>query len=346
MKNNIALILSLILLSSCTTSDPIENSINVEPIPEQEVTDEATEKNLTEHNVLFTLNTQEFIFLDESIETVNHVIDIHEEYNVPVDIYLDGVILQSYLDEAPELIERLKSSPLVSVSYHARPPMPYYNEYDWLGLENFSTQELIDLIEDYGTHRMDPTTGETSDEPGSFTYFEEVFGYAPPAAATPTSSTTGSLVVDFFRENGASFIVDNSRDYGWGSKKNDIYIRPEDIEIKLFERTDETPEEIFSELDALNGSNHYFMNIKMHDNDFIAEESAWLAIYLKNKKQNRNQLTPPFKLSDGENRTLLTDAEAKVMWDAYEACVKYASEQTNEYTTWNMHELSQIITQE
>ena len=327
--------LGAVFLSSCQTT--VDTSIEETPSEETEV------KALSEHNVLFTLNTQEFIFLDESVETVNRVIDIHEEYNVPVDIYLDGVILQSYLDEAPELIERLKESPVVSVSYHARPPMPYYNEYDWLDLESFSTQELIDLIEDYGTHRMDPATGETSQEAGGFDYFQEVFGYAPPAAATPTSSLTGALVVDFFKEHGASFIVDNSKDYGWGSKRDGIYVRPEDVEIKLFERTDETPEEIFAELDALNGTNHYFMNIKMHDNDFIADESAWVSIYVANKKQNRNQLTPPFDLSEGEDRTLLTDSEAEVMWSAYEACVKYASENTTEYTLWNMKQLTEQL---
>lgn len=329
--------LGAVLLSSCQTTTVETTDTEVTPPAP------TTEQTLSQHNVLFTLNTQEFIFSEESIETVNRVLDIHEEYNVPVDIYLDGVILQTYLDEAPELIERLKSSPLVSVSYHARPPMPYYNEYDWLGLEDYSEEALWNLIVDYGTHKMDPATGETSNEPGGFGYFEEVFGYAPVAAATPTSSLTGALVNQFFKEYGASFIVDNSKDYGWGSAKANLAVRPEDVEIKLFERTDETPTEIFAELQALTDEGPYFMNIKMHDNDFITDESAWLAIYLKNKKQNRNQLTPPFDLSHGEDRSLLSEAEAQVLWDAYEACVRYASEHSDEFTTWNMKELAEKL---
>jgi hypothetical protein len=304
---------------------------------------ETTEaKPLMERNVLFTLNTQEFIFSEQSIETVNRIVDIHEEYDVPVDIYLDDVILQSYLREAPELIERLKSSSVVSVSYHARPPIPFYYDYDWLGLDSYGTEELNELIERYGSHAIDPATGETLDAPGGFTYFEEIFGYPPPAAATPTSPTVGKLLQDFFATNGASFLVDNSKDYSWGESKGEMAVRPEDLEVKLFERTDESTQQIFSELNALNGEGPYFMNIKMHDNDFIADESAWVSIYVANKKQNKKQLTPPFDLSLAEDRTLLSDEEAEILWTAYENCVAYAAEHPELYQVWNMAELAQI----
>lgn len=333
MKNILKLVLfSSLLLSSCESTQP--NSITESP---------SEEKVLTEHNVLFTLNTQEFIFNEESIATVNRVIDIHETYSVPVDIYLDDVILQTYLEEAPDLIERLKESPVVSISYHARPPMPYYNEYEWMDFDAMSEAEIQTIIEQYGMYALDPATGETTEESGGFTYFEEVFGYAPPAAATPTSRSTGALVKAYFANNGTSFLVENDRDYSWGATKDGIPVRPEDVEVKLFERTDESPEELFAELDALTGEGPYFMNIKMHDNDFITDESAWVSIYVANKKQNRNQLTPPFDLSKGEDRTLLTDAESEVMWSAYEACVKYASEHETKYTLWNMKELALFL---
>ena len=300
---------------------------------------QGAQKALSTRNILFTLNTQEFIFAEESIETLNRVIDIHEEYNVPVDIYLDDTILQTYLDEAPELIERLKSSSVVSVSYHARPPVPYYNDYEWMDFDSMSDAEIEAVIEDYGTHAIDPETGETTDQPGGFTYFQEVFGYAPPAAATPTSGTTGPLVKSYFAENGASFLVENDRDYNWGETRDGIPVRPEDVEIKLFERTDESAEDIFGELDALSGEGPYFMNIKVHDNDFITDESAWVATYVANKKQNGGTLTPPFDLSDAEDRELLSVEEAEQLWEAYENCVAYASENTSSYTLWNMLEL-------
>lgn len=334
MKKLLSSIFLLTVLSGCTQPTP-----HIEGETPSQTTEE---KELTQHNVLFTLNTQEFIFSEQSIETVNHVIDIHEQYNVPVDIYLDDVILQTYLREAPELIERLKSSPLVSVSYHARPPIPFYYEYDWLGLDSYSTEELKDLIEQYGSHAIDPATGETLETPGGFTYFEEVFGYPPPAAATPTSSTVGKLMQDFFSSNGSTFLVDNGKDYSWGERKAGMLVRPEDVEVKLFERTNETAEEIFSELDALSGEGPYFMNIKVHDNDFIADESAWVSIYVANKKQHHKQLTPPFDLSLAEARTLLTDEEAEDLWTAYENCVAYAAEHPELYKVWNMAELAEI----
>ncbi len=328
--------LGAVILSSCQTSP---DTIYIQP--DEVLSDE--EKTLSESNVLFTLNTQEFISSEESIETVNRVIDIHEKYKVPVDIYLDGTILQTYLDEAPELIERLKSSSVVSVSYHARPPMPYYNDYEWMDFDAMSDAEIEAVVEKYGTHEIDPETGETTDQAGGFTYFEEVFGYAPPAAATPTNGTTGPFVKSYFAENGASFLVENDRDYSWGSTKDGIPVRPEDVEVKLFERTDETPEEIFAELDALSDSGPYFMNIKVHDNDFITDESAWVSIYVANKKANHKQLTPPFDLSKGEDRALLSTTESEELWSAYEACVKYASENTDQYTLWNMKELAEEL---
>lgn len=297
-------------------------------------------KTLTARNVLFTLNTQEFIFVEESVATVNRVLDIHEAYDVPVDIYLDDPILQTYLTEAPELIERLKTSPVVTVSYHSRPPIPYYYEYDWLGLNNYSEEEVIALIEDYGTHTINMETGETTDQPGGFTYFEEVFGYAPVAAATPTSPTVAPHLKDYFVAHGARFLVENGRDYGWGETKDGIPVRPEDVEVKLFERTDESPETIFGELDELAGSGPYFINIKVHDNDFIADESAWIAIYLKNKRLHGGTLTPPFDLTLGEDRTLLNETESETLWAAYEACVKYVSDHPTIYTAWNMKELA------
>lgn len=301
------------------------------------------DKELTTDNVLFTLNTQEFIFSEESIETVNRIIDLHEEYNVPVDIYLDGTILQTYLDEAPELIERLKTSTVVSVSYHARPPMPYYNDYEWMDFDSMSDSEIEAIVEEYSTHEIDPETGETTSQAGGFSYFEEVFGYAPPAAATPTNGTTGPFVKSYFAENGASFLVENDRDYSWGEKRDGIPVRPEDVEVKLFERTAESAESIFAELLALSGSGPYFMNIKMHDNDFITEDSAWTSIYVSNKKQNHNTLTPPFDLTAAEERSLLSSSESEALWEAYEACVKYASDHEDEFTLWNMKELSKEL---
>ncbi len=334
MKKFLSYILLLSFLTGCSSASNADEPELGTELPET--------KELMQHNVLFTLNTQEFIFSDESIETVNHVIDIHEQYDVPVDIYLDDVILQTYLKEAPELIERLKTSPVVSVSYHARPPIPFYYDYDWLGLDNYTKEELKDLIEQYGSHAIDPATGETLDAPGGFTYFEEVFGYAPPAAATPTDSSVGKLMQDFFSNNGASFLVDNGKDYSWGEKKAGMAVRPEDVEVKLFERTEESAEAIFGELDALSGDGPYFMNIKMHDNDFIADESAWVSIYVANKKQHRKQLTPPFDLSLAEERTMLSDEEASKMWTAYENCVAYAAEHPDLYQVWNMAELAEI----
>ena len=78
-------------------------------------------------NIIFSLNVHDFVFPTRSTETVREVIRIHEQYNIPIDIYLDDQIVHAYQETDPEIFDLLRESEVVSVSYHVRAPNPWVN---------------------------------------------------------------------------------------------------------------------------------------------------------------------------------------------------------------------------
>ena len=108
---------------------------------------------------IFSINVQDFSYPEQSAAVLDRIITLNETYNVPVDIYLTDVMAQIYAEQFPQLLERLKTSPVVAISYHYRAPRPYANNYDWLGLRNMSADELYQTVLRYETHAVDPVTG-------------------------------------------------------------------------------------------------------------------------------------------------------------------------------------------
>ena len=100
----------------------------------------------TADNVIFSINVQDFARPDLSVATLKRLIAIHERHRVPVDFYLTTTMADLYEAKAPELIEQIKKSSLVSVSYHVRPPSPYYTKFDWLGLRDMGADQQRETI--------------------------------------------------------------------------------------------------------------------------------------------------------------------------------------------------------
>lgn len=293
--------------------------------------------------VSFVINTQEFIYDELSAETLNRIIDIHERYAVPVDVYLDDAITQKYEANAPELLERLKTSDVVAVSYHIRPPKPYYSGFDWANLDEMAADNLLALLTEYETHAVDPTTAEPTDAPGGYGHLSELMGYAPVVAAMQPNPESGPTLARVFRDMGASFFIEHRAEpIGLGETKSGVYLRPETEEVRLFERTDESAEEIvagtFADADAVDGPT--FVNIKVHDNDFIADASAWTSIYIAKGTHRR----PPFDLTLGTtNRSLLSEEESETLWSSYEASVAYVADHRDVYVPVNAFGLRELV---
>ncbi len=92
-------------------------------------------------NVIFSINVQDFSYPDKSIATVYRILDLHERYGVPVDVYLTTTMTDLFEHQAPDLLQRLRASSRAAVSYHVRPPKPYYTGFDWAGLGAQNAQE-------------------------------------------------------------------------------------------------------------------------------------------------------------------------------------------------------------
>lgn len=296
----------------------------------------------------FSMVTQEFGYTNEGIEAINHIIDIHEAYNVPLDIIVDDASIQVYAEQAPEVIERLKQSPVVAVSYHIRPPMPYYNKFDFAGLGELSSDALTDKILEYEEHGVDLVTGKPRTGPGGYQFVKDQIGYAPIMAGMITEPTFAPILLDIYAEKGAQFVIEHrGSPIGIGEYRDQLMIRPETIPLIFTEHLTDSPEQLivdqFESAPDVDGP--VFMSIKTHDNDFFATQSAWLSVY--RNQAGRGTPQPPFDLSvHTQYAELLSAEEQDSRWSHYEAAVQYASEHQADFTLVNAKRLSEVVTQE
>ncbi|HMS00235.1 MAG TPA: hypothetical protein PKE62_13355 [Anaerolineales bacterium] len=287
---------------------------------------------VTDDYAVFSINVQDFSHPAESAAVLNRILDLHEELNVPVDVYLTDVMARIYAEQYPDLLTRLKTSPVVAVSYHYRAPRPYANNYDWLGLGAMNADELYQTVMRYETHAVDPVTGQTTDDAGGYQYVADAIGYAPyTASSIADSAEIDSALLQTFRELGAQMTVVHGRALNLGDMKKGLPIRPEHYDYKLFEYTGDAMtgfESALTQAHQSGGVAPYFVGVKMHDNDFFATRSAWLTVYVDGGK--RPNWDPSLAAP------LLTQAEQDAMWALYEQTVRYVASQTSRVTPVNI----------
>ena len=297
-------------------------------------------------HVLFTINTHDWVYLDRSIETLDRVIDIHEQYDVPVDIYLTDPMVQGYQTSHGELMTRMQTSDLVAMSYHVRPPSPYYPNFDHVGLDDLSDQELYDLLLSYENHALDLTTGapDTS-RPGGFDYLKTLMGYAPIAVGTNTGGgRITSTLFQIYGEMGTTFRVVHGRGIDLGERSNGVLNRPEHVEIKLYEyRRGEDAAEVIEnaiaescpgETESCNAP--IFVNIKFHENNFYTDGTSWWPCFFADERKTR-PLEPPFDLSACEDVVQMKpQQQIENLWAIYEGAVRYISENPERFRGLNL----------
>lgn len=283
--------------------------------------------------VMFAINVQDFSYPELSIATVRRILDIHEANQVPVDIYLTTTSADLFASLAPDLIERLRASSVASVSYHVRPPNPYYTDYDWAGLANLSRDEQEAAILEYETHGLDLVTGEPTSEPGGYAKLAGTMGYAPVVVGAQTNGGLGPAVNSVFRQLGAKLLVEHGRAINLGESRDGIALRPEHYDLMLFQHIGERPKSLLknalAEAKATPGTRApYFVGVKMHDNDFFATKSAWLTVYVDGGKRPNwdTSLAAP----------LLSQPEQDAMWAMYEQTVRYVASQMDRVTPVNI----------
>lgn len=290
--------------------------------------------------VMFSINVQDFSYPEKSIATLNRILDIHEKYGVPVDLYLTNTMTDIYESQAPNLLARLRTSPVASVSYHVRPPNPYYTGFDWMGLGQFSSAQQYDMVMNYETHGLDLTTGQPTNQSGGYKKLTNLLGYAPYVAAKQTDASVGAEVSAVFKDLGARFFIIHERIINYGDKQDGLYLRPEHYDLKLFEHVGEKAKTLikmaFSEAQAATEAHApYFVGVKMHDNDFFAVDSAWVTVYVNGPRR------PPFDAS--KKSALLSDAEQAAVWNQYESTVAYVAAKSKKYGAINAPMLWQML---
>lgn len=279
-------------------------------------------------HITFTLNVQDFSYPDRSANLVRRVVSLHEQRQVPVDVYLTTTMVDLFEAQAPDLLTKLRTSPWVAVSYHVRPPSPFYNGYDWLGLSRLPPDQQAAKILSYERHGLDLTTGQPTTASGGFSHLTDLVGAAPWVASALPDAELRASVNGVFGELGARFTLVHGRSVNLGDTLDGLYLKPEHVDLKLFEHVGEAAatvlETAVSEAGAAPGGRApYFVGVKMHDNDFFAEKSAWVTVYGSSKR-------PPWNPS--LRASLLSQERQDAVWSLYEAAVGHVAAESPRLT--------------
>lgn len=296
------------------------------------------------HYVLFTLNDQDWVFPEESATDVLKFIELSETYGIPVDIYVADPIFQYYVESAPEVVERLRESSVVAVSYHFRPPMPAYKGFDFLGLAEMGEEERAEVLRAYEEHRLDLETGETLDVPGGYQFVKDTLGYAPYTVGVMSDSPEiEETMYTIYEEKGAVFLVVHNKEVSLGEMQDGLYLLPANVEIRLYEYQEAyadgliTAEEIIQQaLAERTEERGLVINIKMHDNNFhIDGEAPFWEIYNRDKE-------PPFDLSL-VTAELASEEYRTSIWQLYEEMLSYISSHPELFQTVNAQDLAAMV---
>lgn len=297
---------------------------------------------------MFTLNVHDWVYPDNSAETVNRVIDIHEKYNVPVDIYITDPVFQKYVANYPDLVERLKTSSVVAVSYHSRAPAPYTTGFDDIGgLNKMDEEELHDTLTNYEEHKLDLETGLPLDGTGGYQLMKDTLGYAPVVTGISISGDIGNMLALVYQDKGAEFVAEHDI-VDLGDKKYGVYARPEHSEVKLYEmvRGYEGGEDVFAEALAQAGeaeNSPQFINFKYHENNFYLEGTPFWPVYWEDENKSRPK-KPPFDISiHNETPDFRSQNMQDKHWALYENTVKYTSEHMEEFNPINAFDLVEML---
>lgn len=345
MKKFIFPLLSLVMIFNFGCSSEVTSEAVIAPaVPAVD------EKSIGENGVkytMFILNVHDWLNGYDSIETVNKVIDIHEKYEIPVNIYLTDPVVQLYVEKTPDLIERFKNSKYVTISYHSRPPTPYYSNFDIIGIHELSDEEIYEKIMEYETHRIDLATGLPTENEGGFAYLKEIIGYAPVTVGIGSKyKNVETQLLKVYKDLGATFTLVHSRETLLGDTKGGLYLRPEQIPIKLYESKalSSTGDEVIKKAIAdYSGdtSKGEFINIKFHEDNFYLNGSPWINNFYTDGQDSEPKSTP-FDITT-VNVKEKTDAEKAHMWELYEEAVEYVKENSENLNPISEFDLQKFV---
>lgn len=291
----------------------------------------------------FTLNVQDFSYPEKSATVLEKLITAHEEREIPVEVFLTTTMVDIFSSQYPKLWNQLTTSSMVDISYHIRPPVPYHNvaaeTIDW---KNMSESEIYDFIYKYETHGLDLAQGTPTEEEGSFAKLTTLLGKPPRCVGAASGPETAIILHRVFFDLGATCLVENVTVTNLGEYQKGLWIRPQHIDIKFFEEIGTPPADIFSNAketakNTKGAEAPYFLNVKMHDNDFFAENSAWTTVFLAPGARRNG---PPYDTSLVS--PLLSEEEQNNIFNAYVELLDGAKEDSS-LTLLNLAGIAELL---
>ncbi|MFH1785585.1 MAG: hypothetical protein ABH842_04090 [Candidatus Micrarchaeota archaeon] len=312
-----------------------------------------TQNNQTSEKkyVTFVLNVHDWVFPEKSADVIEKTIDTHEEYQVPVDIYIDDAVFQNLVKNHPQLVQKLKNSNYATVCYHFRPPMPAYADFDSIGLSKMNQTELYNVLKAYEEHELDLVTGNYTQNPGGYQFIKDTIGYAPVIVGSTGAGNTDAVLEKIYAEKGAKISVVNQNEAKLGEFKKFLYVRPQQVEIKLYEENlgymhgDANSESIIqTALSEYTGNaDKIFINIKMHENNYYTQYTSWWPTYFTDHDKT-TALEPPYNLSLSANLVRIRPQNyTDSMWDLYESTVNYVVENEDIFITVGANDVVEML---
>jgi len=297
--------------------------------------------------IYFAITIQDFAYPEKSIEHLQKVVDLHESLGVPLDLSFTTSMVDAYEDT--ELFKQIKTSPVAVVSYHVRPPVPYYDKCDWRGFGALSDTDKATMVEAYETQALDLETGMPIDNvAGGYAHLTTLLGYPPFAIGVKAAKDSEAVVMQTYGQLGARFVVVHATQPNLGDKKHGMWVRPQHVDLKLFEEGNADAvaavDKALADSRALETAEApYIVGVKMHDNDFFSSTSAWTTVYF-NPSPVRCQQGPDFDLS--QKAPLLDQAARDAMWARYQAAVEYVATFDSSVRAVNAADLEELVDQQ
>lgn len=304
----------------------------------------------------FVINTHDWTRVNESADTLLRFSALFEKYNVRGDFYLTAPTVEAYVNQRPDVVERLKNSgdprqergASVTISYHIRPPHPAYIGFDQR-LKTLDDKTLEQTLRDYETYRLDLATGNLDKtQPGGYAYVAQVFGHKP-VVASPMSNDprVRKTLLKIYAELGAQMQVQYHEE---GTaidqplvKSDGLWVRPSDFSItciKMENNRDnfwwnliDTPRAnefnpttlLKNKLDEWSAPRAPFITALIHEDNLYGSGTGWGGIYYANGDQSK-PLAPPYNINAPDTSRPRAQSSRDAIWQAYEEMVAYASQ--------------------
>ena len=293
--------------------------------------------------VQFALNVHEWVRPDLSKEWILRVLELHAKHDVPVDVYLTGSVLAALAEDAPEVVTALRDSSQVTISYHARPPMPYYPGFDNGKLRGLQGEALYDAVHRYETQALDMVTGGTVEgTPGGMAYLAEVFGAAPASVAFADGDGDVSRTLAWVsRDLGAKMVATHDHDCELGDRINGLWCRVEQGKVQLFGPPKRDGGEEMAKALGTSASGPWFVWGKVHDNDFFSRGNYWRPIYYRDGDR-KHPLKPPYDLGAASSQPK-SAAGKQSSWGLYESGVVWAADNRAKVTPMNLDQVLGLL---